>query len=355
MRRLLHPGRTPPQHLLVVLPNWIGDVVLATPALRALRTGLPQWRTTYLLREYVRAVIQPCQWYDELLAWPGQLTLRWIRELRRRRFDLAVLLTNSFRSALVCWLGGVRRRVGYDRDQRGWMLTDRLKPNRRGRKFVPESMLVYYRRLVERVGCPYQGEDLELWTHPGDEQAVDDFLARHRITPERPLVVINPGAAFGSSKLWPTERFAAVADRLIEAARVQVIVVCAPSETALAAGIGQAMRHPAVLLSEPGSQLSLRELMALIRRADLLLGNDTGPRHFAAAFGTPSVTIFGSTDPAWTETNYLGERKVSIAVDCGPCQLPTCPLDHRCMTGISVEMVAGACLERLRSRAGVPA
>jgi heptosyltransferase-2 len=346
-----HPSQRPPENLLVVLPNWIGDVVLATPALRALHLGLPEARTTYLLRDYVRAIVEPCEWYDELLFWPLRMRLPWIRDLRRRRFDLAVLLTNSFRSALVCWLGGVHRRVGYDRDGRGWLLTDRLQPRRDGRKFVPESMLEYYRRLVEHVGCPYHGEHLEVWTRPADDEVVEEFCRRHRITPDRPIVVINPGAAFGSSKLWPTDRFAAVADRLIEDAQAQVIVPCAPSETALAAAIGQAMKHRAVVLSEPGKQLTLRQLIALIRRANLLLGNDTGPRHFAAAVGTPSVTVFGSTDPAWTETNYAGETKVMIPVDCGPCQLPKCPLDHRCMTGITVEMVADACLAKLRVRA----
>jgi heptosyltransferase-2 len=346
-----HASQRPPENLLVVLPNWIGDVVLATPALRALRLGLPEARTTYLLRDYVRAIVEPCESYDELLFWPVRTKLRWMSDLRRRRFDLAVLLTNSFRSALACWLGGVRRRVGYDRDGRGWMLTDRLQPRRDGRKLVPESMLAYYRRLVERVGCPYHGEQLEIWTRPADDEVVEAFCERHEITSDRPIVVISPGAAFGSSKLWPMERFAAVADRLIEDAQAQVIVPCAPSETDLAAAIGRAMKHRAVVLSEPGTQLTLRQLIALIRRADLLLGNDTGPRHFAAAVGTPSVTIFGATDPAWTETSYAGETKLMIPVDCGPCQLPKCPLDHRCMTGITVEMVADACLAKLRMRA----
>lgn len=342
--------------MLVVLPNWVGDVVLATPALRALRKGFADTHMTFLLKPYVSDLLAGGDWADELVFWPGGKNRRarqrsflgLVGELRKRRFDAAVLLTNSFRSGLLSSLIKAPRRIGYDRDGRGMLLTDRLKAHRVKGKYVPVSMVRYYGAIADYLGCRPDYDRLELFTEPEDEAAIDQLCSQHGIGDGKPLVVINSGAAFGSAKCWPPERFAAVADRLVESFAARVVVPCGPKEIEIAHTIRHEMRHPAVFLTDP--VLPLRQLKALIRRASLLLTNDTGPRHFGCAFGTPTVTVFGPTDPAWTETGYAEERKLITEVDCGPCMKRRCTTDHRCMTRIEPNEVFEACRELLLSR-----
>ncbi len=344
---------TPPQRILVVLPNWVGDVVLATPALRSLRRGFPDAHITLLVKPYVRDLIAGSDWADEVVHWRGGKSRRdrqrsflgMVGEMRRRRFDLAVLLTNSFRSALLTMLIKAKRRIGYDRDGRGLLLTDRLVAHRVKGKFVPISMVRYYGAVADYLGCRPDYDRVELFTEPADEAAVDHLYDQHGIRRDHPVVVVNSGAAFGSAKCYPPERFGAVANRLVSELGVQVVVPCGPKELEIIEAIRHEMTQPAVFLDDP--IVPLRHLKALIRRADLLLTNDTGPRHFACAFGTPVVTVFGPTDPAWTETDYARERKLLVPVDCGPCMKRRCVTDHRCMTRVSVDEVFKACAELL--------
>lgn len=345
-----------PARMLVVLPNWVGDVVLAAPALRALRKGFADTHMTFLLKPYVNDILAGGAWADELVFWPGGKSRRarqrsflgLVGELRKRRFDAAVLLTNSFRSGLLSSLIKAPRRIGYDRDGRGMLLTDRLKPHRVKGAYVPVSMVRYYGAVADYLGCRPEYDRLDLFTEPDDETAIDQLFDKHGVNGDRPVIVINSGAAFGSAKCYPPERFAAVADRLIEDFDAQVVVPCGPKELEIAHTIRHEMRRKAVFLTDP--ILPLRHLKALVRRADLLVTNDTGPRHFGCAFGTPTVTIFGPTDPAWTETGYAGERKLITDVDCGPCMKRRCATDHRCMTRISPDDVVAACAELLTNR-----
>ncbi|MBN1344101.1 MAG: glycosyltransferase family 9 protein [Phycisphaerae bacterium] len=328
---------------------------MATPALRALRRTFADARISLMMKPYVRDIVAGGNWADEIVFWRGGKSRRdrqrsflgQVGELRRRKFDLAVLLTNSFRSALLATLIKAERRVGYDRDGRGMLLTDRLVAHRVNGKFVPVSMLRYYGALVDYLGCRPDCAKIELFTEPADEEAVDRLYAQHRINPDRPVIVVNSGAAFGSAKCWPPERFAAVADRLVEEFDAQIVVPCGPKELEIIQAIRHEMRHAAVFLDDP--IIPLRHLKALVRRADLLLTNDTGPRHFACAFGKPLVTVFGPTDPAWTETDYALERKLIAPVDCGPCMKRRCATDHRCMTRVTTDAVFAACAELLRS------
>jgi heptosyltransferase II len=345
-----------PDTILVVLPNWVGDVVLSTPTLQVLRQGFPEARVTFLMKPYVRDLVAGSPWMDEVALWPGGRNRRdrqrsflgLVADLRSHKFDVAILLSNSFRSALLATLIGAKRRVGYDRDGRGLLLTDRLVAHRVKGKYVPISMVKYYGALADYVGCRPSNEPIRLFTEPADESAIDRLLARHGIRPDRPTVIVNSGAAFGSVKCWPPERFAGVADRLVSDLGAQVIVPCGPGELEILQAIRHEMKQPAVFLDNP--VLPLGQLKSLIRRADLLLTNDTGPRHFACAFGVPVVTIFGPTDPAWTEVRYAFERKISVAVDCGPCMKRRCATDHRCMTRVTVDEVFAACADLLRNR-----
>lgn len=340
-----------PRHILVVLPNWVGDVVLATPSLMALRRRYPAARIGYLARAYVADVLSGCSWHDELLHWPdargagGLWNL--VCELRRRAFDCAILLPNSFRSALAVWLARIPRRIGYARDARGWMLTDRIDPPRDGRRFAAISMLDYYHRLFERADCGDVGRRLSLSYDPQDAERLEARVPPQ--TDNRPLVVLNPGGAYGTAKLWPAERFAALAERLVAEFGARVLVTGTPGERSIGETIAGCSRVPLETYFDP--PLGLGPLKALIERADLLVTNDTGPRHFAIAFGVSVVTIFGPTDPAWTETHFADERKVSLSLDCQPCQEKICPLGHtNCMRQLEVDAVFAAARDLLQRR-----
>jgi heptosyltransferase-2 len=332
------------RRLLVVIPNWVGDVVLATPVLAALRGFFRDARITYLLRSYVSEVVAGGAWHDDEVHWPARRGLPALaglgRRLRAERFDLALLLTNSFRSAAVVRLAGARRRVGYARDGRGWMLTDGLQPPRRDGEFVPTPVLPYYAALAEHVGCEVPDRKLRLGITPAQEQAGQELRRHYGLDDGRPYALVNAGAAFGASKCWPAERFGEVCDRLRAEHGLTPVLVGAPHEAALLRTIAMYAKHGVVCCDEPATTLG--SLKVLARGAALLVCNDTGPRHYGAAFNVPTVTIFGPTHQAWTDTDYQREIKLQIPVECGPCQRPVCPLDHRCMTGLTVAMVMRA-------------
>jgi len=355
-----------PEKVVIFLPNWVGDVVMATPALRAIRAQMASAEITLFGGATAVGVLDGLGWADRTLldesrrrpgAWHF---LRTARRLRRERFDLAVLMPNSLRTAALARLGGCRRRVGYDRDGRGWLLSEKLQPPRdEAGQFRPVPMIDYYLALAERLGATGASRQMQLGVTAADEAEADAIFAEAGIDRGRPVVMLNPGAAFGPSKMWPAERYAAVADALIERRGGQVIVNAAPNEKAIAARVVEAMRNtPAVSFGERDNTIGL--LKALMRRCDLLITNDTGARHFAAALGAGVVTLFGSTDPVWAQIDYPRERIVRVDVPCSPCQQKVCPMPagpehHQCMTAITPEMVLAAAEELLAEGRVAPA
>lgn len=352
-----------PQRILVVLPTWVGDAVMATPALRALRRGFPEAEIVWMGTPVARAVLAGLGWAgDELddvskdAGWRG--LRRMAKTLRARRFDLAVLLSNAFRTALLCRLGRARRRVGYDRDNRGWLLTDRLAPVRMAEgDFKPVPMIDYYLRLAEHLGCEVGDRRMELTVQPGYQRQAQKLFDEVGLDPSRPVVVLNPGASFGASKLWMPDRFAAVGDALIERHNAQVVINAAPAERAIAESVAEAMQHePTIDFGRRSNTIGL--LKAVIAAGDLLITGDTGPRHIAAALGTRVLTLFGPTDPVWARIDYPGERILRKELLCSPCQKKVCPLPaggehHRCMKLISIDEVAASAGEMLaEARAG---
>ncbi len=342
------PDHQPPQRLLIVAPSWIGDAVMATPTLRALRNLYPDTHITALVRRTTRAILDACPWVDRIVtARPkksrptdrraGAFSLA--RRLAMRQFDTAILLPNSFRSALLMRVASIPRRVGYDRDGRGFLLTDRLLPPRAKGRFVPVSAHDYYLGIARYLGAENPDPTMQLFTRPEHDARAAQLLtqAGHDPTANRPLILINPGANYGDAKIWYPDRFAAVADRLTEQHNATLAVTGAPNERPILDAVINAAKHP--ILDLPALGVDLPTLKSVVRLADLMVTNDTGPRHIAAAFNVPVVTVFGPTDPAWTEINFDRERIVRVDVFCGPCQKKKCPLDHRCMTRINPDMV----------------
>jgi len=354
-----------PARILVVLPTWVGDAVMATPALRAVRGRFDGAYIAWMGGRAAQDVLAGLPWADERIIDPSKgsgLAGLWraARRLAAERYDLVVLLSNAFRVALVCRFGRVRRRVGYDRDGRGWLLTDRAPvPREADGTFTVVPALSYYLALAERLGADVSDRSMQLAVEPDAATAAEALGAEAGVDPSRPIVIINPGASFGSSKLWMPDRFAAVADALIDAHGAQIVINAAPNEKAIAASVADRMAGaPAVNFAERDNTLAL--LKALTARAALMITGDTGPRHMAAALGCGVVTLFGSTDPDWTTIDYPRERIVRVAVPCAPCQKKQCPLPaggehHQCMTKITVEMVLDAAADLLATDSTVAA
>jgi heptosyltransferase-2 len=336
-------------NIAVFLPNWVGDAVMATPALRALRAHFRGARLLGLARPYVFGVLEGGGWFDELVPAGGKGRIRGLlaaaRRLRREGVDLAVLMTNSYRTFLTAWLGRCRRRVGFVRyPGSSLLLTDALRPARDGAgRLKPSPVLDDYNRLAERAGCPPPGRRMELFTTPADEAAADTVWERAGFAGAREVVCLNPGGAFGPAKQWPADYFAELARDLAGRRGSGVLVLCGPAERDLAWRIARGADHPAVrALPDLGAPPSLGLTKACVRRCGLLVTTDSGPRHFAAAFGRPVVTLFGPTHVAWTETYYPRAVHLQKQVDCGPCQRRVCPLDHRCMTRLTPAEVYAA-------------
>ena len=345
-------------NIAVVLPGWIGDAVMATPALRALRSHFNEARITALAKPYLADVLAGGDWFDELLPMHGVWTTA--RALRQRSIDLAVLFPNSFRSALTVWLGDCKRRVGYARYFRSPLLTEALEAVRGsdGRP-LPSPIIEAYNKLVEHVGCLSPGWRLNLFTTPEDEAAVARVWDMAGFTTRAEVICLNPGAAFGAAKHWPSPYFAALARNLAERRGSGVLVICGPAERSLAREIATMACHPKVValadLALPanasGPPISLGLTKALVKRCDLLVTTDSGPRHFAAAFNRPVVTLFGPTHIAWTETYHPRAIHLQKRLDCGPCQQRVCPLKHhRCMNELLPEEVFDAVQRLLRVR-----
>ncbi|HEX8913767.1 MAG TPA: lipopolysaccharide heptosyltransferase II [Humisphaera sp.] len=352
-----------PARILVVQPSWVGDAVMATPALRALRQRFPQAEITYLMRRWVKPVYAGMPWADRLVTYRTGKTPRkagrgqffeLAARLRAAKFDMAVLLPNSFKTALICRMARIPRVVGYERDGRGFLLTDRLLPAKANGKFVPSPILRYYLGLAKYLGADSTDLRMELFVTDAERREAEEVLLRGGLPRDvdrpgsrgqPPMVLLNPGANYGAAKLWKPEYFAELADRLMGELNATVLISAAPKERPIVEQIKRHMKRVPVDLSNKG--IGLGSLKEIVRRCDLMVTNDTGPRHIAAAMGVPVVTIFGPTHPEWTEIYYAKERIAKVKVFCGPCQKKTCPLDHRCITRVTPNMVWDSAAELL--------
>lgn len=349
-----------PARILVVQPSWVGDAVMATPTLRALRRRYPTAHISYLMKRYVKPMYAGMPWADRLLTYrtgktkakagKGQF-FDLAARLRTAQFDMAVLLPNSFKSALICRMAKIKKVVGYDRDGRGFLLSDRLLAPKENGRFVPNPIIKYYLGLAHYLGESSRDLKMELFVTAGERRDAESVLERGGLPPDiyrpashgrPPLVLINPGANYGAAKLWKAEYFAELSDRLMGDLGATVLISASPKEQSIVEQIKRLMKRAPVDLSNKG--LDLGSLKEIVRRCDLMVTNDTGPRHIAAAMDVPVVTIFGPTHPEWTEIYYPKEKQVAVKVFCGPCQKKTCPLDHRCMTRLTPAMVWDACI-----------
>ncbi|HET8577306.1 MAG TPA: lipopolysaccharide heptosyltransferase II [Methylomirabilota bacterium] len=331
-----------PAVIVVRAPNWLGDTVMALPALRALHAARPASRIT---------VVGP--WApllsgqgvgDILLPYPHGLgeRRRLARALRPERPELAVLLPNSFESALAAWRWGARRRVGFDADGRGALLTDAIPlPSPR------QHQVDEYATLIAFLGVPVE-ERLPVWRLPEDRletQKVTALLAQAGAAADKRLVGLHLGAAFGSSKLWPSEFFGRLAGRLLEEG-AQPVLMGVPADERTAAAVVQSARCAVPSLVGRDRAASLPRLLA---RLDCLVSGDTGVAHLAAALRIPTVTLFGPTDKRLTAPRSVSAQVLDHDAPCAPCFLPACPIDHICLRGIGPDEVHARVRQAIRA------
>lgn len=373
-------GHSPPSRILVRGVNWLGDAVMTTPALQRLREQYPNARIALLSPEKLRDIWRHLPCLDEVLTVrPGQSPWSVGRQLRVASFDTALLFPNSPRAALETWFGRIPQRIGYARPWRNWCLTKAVAP-RPGRTAMRKRSA---REILELIGASQSGSPgskRRQETDTSKSHQINEYLhltAQLGASPEptrpsltvrpdevraaaskfglddpplasKPILALNPGAEYGPAKRWPTANFIAAAAEVQKRTDCVLLILGARSDIPLANEIRSALPTPRSALKSLAGKTSLRELMAMLKLTRVLLTNDTGPMHLAAALGTHVVVPFGSTSPELTAPGLPGDDHhylLAANVPCAPCFRRTCPIDFRCMRAISVETIVAAVLE----------
>lgn len=326
---------TATEKILVRGVNWIGDAVMTLPALKAIRRYYPEARISLLVKPPVAPLFENNPDIDEILVYEDRYRgaggkLHLARMLRKKRFSKAILLQNAFDAAFIAFLSGIPERIGYDRDGRKFLLTKPVHYENQDRKV---HHIHYYLDLLKAAGIKAEYSDPRL------SLSLEERLSARKALSEltRPVLGINPGATYGSSKRWLPERFAEVAGWFVKETRGSAVIFGGKHETAIAEEIYKQIPMNKLLLA---GKTSLRELAALISECDVFVSNDSGPMHMAYAVGTPLVAIFGSTSPELTGPVGEGHAVIRADVDCSPCFERTCDKDYLiCMFALTSEDV----------------
>jgi heptosyltransferase-2 len=337
-----------PRRILVREVNWLGDLVLSLPALRAVRRTWPQAHLAVLVRRDLAGFFDGAQWVDEVIPFAVSLgvgglwdRLRVIGAIRAGRFDLAILFPNSFQSALWTTVAGVPRRAGYRTDARGPMLTIGATPPPAA---MEDHQARYWLEMVRAtVGAVGDASDCALEADDVNLGRMRQWLDAKRKRPGAPLVALAPGAAYGPAKQWPADHFAELINHLAHRPGTECVLVGAPGERALCERIAADSSAGAIVAA---GETNVGELIAVLELADGFVGNDSGAMHLAAALGKPVVGIFGSTNPK--RTGPTGPRACAIwhQLECSPCLARTCRFGHyKCLRDIPPGEAAAALRE----------
>ena len=333
--------------ILIRATNWVGDAIMALPALRAVRKRFPEERIAIVARPYVADIYKDQEICDQLIPYdpkglhPGLSGReRLASELRERKFDMALLLQNAFDAAWLAWRANIPERIGYARDGRSFLLTKAVPVPRNGE--IPAHEKFYYLELLRRAGWLDSVPDesfIDLRVPEEKSRRAEEFLRNSGLRPGAVRIAIGAGASYGSAKCWPPSRFAEVTNRLQSEADADVILFGTADEATVSMAISAEMRRPPINLI---GKTAISDLPVLLSRCHLFIGNDSGAMHVAAAVGLPVVAVFGPTDPFGTAPVTPRCSIVQQKPYCSPCFLRRCPTDHRCMTAITAGMVETA-------------
>jgi heptosyltransferase-2 len=335
-------------NILIRGTNWIGDAVMTLPAIAAVRNTFPGARITILVKPWVADIFRLCPNIDEIMLFqsPGPhegLAGKWriARDIRKKQFDVAILLQNAIEAAIIAFLAGIPVRAGYNSDGRGLLLTHSVVRTKAIREVHQTD---YYLEMVKALGCRPAGRETVLTLGKDDERLAGELLAGYGLQDSRLLVGMAPGATYGPAKKWFPERFSSVADRLADRFSAQIILFGSSEDNDTAAKVQAQAKYPMFDLT---GKTGLREAMAMMARCRLFISNDSGLMHVAAALGVPTVAIFGSTNPATTSPPGQNNIIIHKNVACSPCLKTDCPTDFQCMDLIGVDDVYAATVRLL--------
>lgn len=334
-------GTKTPKNIIVRMPNWLGDLVMATPVLADLRARWPAARITAMCQSNVATLLKGDPNVDEVFSYqrpsgwiPHQQHWVIIEDLRYGQYDLGILLTNSFSSSWWFWRGHVQNRVGFAGNLRSLLLNTAvpLPPN-----LETQHQIDTYKSLLVPLGIPLSKTPPHLYVTPEEQTAAAALLQLHGVVSGKHVIVgINPGAAFGSAKCWLPDRFQEVTRQLLENPLVYVVYFGDPSGAPLVHEICKDLPERVINLA---GKTSLRELVALIQACSIFLTNDSGPMHIASALNIPLLALFGSTSDVRTGPYGMVSKVIHKHVECSPCYKRQCPIDFRCMKRIEVSEV----------------
>lgn len=328
---------------LLRMPNWLGDFVMAIPLILELRAAFPKSSITALCPKGFGALLAEEPALDEIFSVASEDVQPAARrkkgyalsqKIEARDFDVGILTTRSLSAAWLFWQGKVKRRIGY---RGGWpqpfFLTDRLAPPKEKRHQVE-----VYKGLLQGLGVLDTGTAPRIVLNAEERLEAVHFLEQKGVAASTPCIGLHPGAAYGSAKCWPAERFRALAKRLLEEEPEAALLFFGDSASEpLLQKIVDGLGTRAISLA---GQTPLRRLACLLERCTSFVTNDSGPMHVAAAVGAPAVALFGSTDPERTAPYKSSSSQILYKkAECSPCFKRTCPIDFRCMRSISVEEV----------------
>jgi heptosyltransferase-2 len=336
--------------IFVRATNWVGDAVMSLPALRAIRERFPAAEISILAKPWVADLYRRESFCDWLIPYTApDLASKWrtARKLRASKFDCAILLQNAFEAAAIAFVAGMPERIGYARDGRSALLTKSIQVPRPGE--IPLHQRFYYLELLRRAGIINQLPSSDLIRLEGAPEARAMGIARFQeLGLDGSVIGVSPGAAYGSAKRWLPERFAETANRVARELGATVAIFGSKDERELCGAVAAAIQ---VKARNFAGETTLAEFIDMAAACRVYLTNDSGAMHIASALGVPTAVVFGATDDIATGPTGPLARVIREKVECSPCLLRECPIDHRCMTRVDASRVAEAALDLLKWKA----
>jgi len=337
----MKPLKKRTHRILIRSTNWIGDAIMTTPAIRAIRKHFLHAQITLLAKPWVAPVFAYSPHVDHIMIYDANnihdgIKGKWqlIQDIKSKKFDTAILLQNAVEAAILSFFAGIPYRLGYNTDARGMLLSHAV-PCTRAIKDVHQTQ--YYVQMLESVGIPNDGYHLELHTGVTDRHQAYQLLQKIDSSRTIRWIGLNPSATYGTAKQWFPKRFAALADRICDQYHAGILIFGGPKDQELGDHVCNMMQHPAINLA---GKTTLGMAMALIQQCHAFITNDSGLMHIACALNTPLIAIFGSTNPITTGPLGINSHIVQQKSPCSPCLLTDCPKSHHiCMDAVDVDSV----------------
>lgn len=341
-----------PDTLIIRCPNWVGDIVMAIPALDCFRSSFPDTKIIGIVKKNAQGILRDGPWFDNFIdcddkSWLGFWNMA--KQIRGYKADMAVLLTNSVRSTLNTWLGKVKKTYGYRHNHRGFFLSGGPEPVRNNHRTVIMPTVECYLEICRWLGLNVPEKvKPRLFIGQQIKERAESLFEKYGIRKNDVVIGLNPGASFGSSKCWPPEYFARLAELCEKEFGAKIMLFAGPGEESIIETI--VAKSQIDIIDTTNDKIDLELLKPFVKRCNLLVTNDTGPRHYAVALDVPVVVIMGPTNPGYTATNLDKTIVIRKEMDCSPCHKKICPKEHQCMTEITVTEIFSAAKKLMKEQ-----